>query len=231
MDGSGRRRARINSFSFFTVNIEGWSACGLAFFYGKLYKKHLPVMLTNYLRGAWRSIKKNRLFSAINIFGLALGLAVCLLISLFVIDELGYDRYNENSGRIFRIVSDIQINGNAINSVFTPGPMGPALVKDHPGIETAVRVRPIQGGVLVRKGTDTWTETNAVLADPSLFDVFTLPLLEGDPHTALATPNSLVLSASLAMKYFNSTRVLGRVLGIQAIKAAVANPLDSLRTG
>ncbi|MBN9386116.1 MAG: ABC transporter permease [Chitinophagaceae bacterium] len=161
---------------------------------------------------AGRSLKKDGVFSIINIVGLALGLAVCLLISLFVIDELSYDRYNDKADRIFRVVSDIHINGNGNNSVFTPSPMGPALVKDYPAIQAAVRIRPIQGGVLVRKGADTWMESNAVLADPSLFDVFTLPLLAGDRHTALAAPNSLVISASLAEKYFNSIQVIGKTL-------------------
>ena len=165
-------------------------------------------MLKHYLR----SLRKDFLFSAINILGLALGLAVCLLITLFVTDELRYDSYHKNADRIFRVVSDIHINGNGINSVVTPGPMGPTLVKDYPQIEAAVHIRRIQGGVLVRKGTESWMESNAVLADPSLFQIFTLPLVAGNPQTALATPNSLVISASLAKKYFNSTDALGRIL-------------------
>jgi len=165
-------------------------------------------MLKNYLRG----LRKAPLFSGINILGLALGLAVCLLITLFVTDELRYDSYNKHADRIFRVVSDIRINGNGINSIVSPGPMGPALVKDYPQIEAAVRIRRIQGGVQVKKGTESWMESNAVLADPSLFQVFTLPLLAGNPQTALATPNSLVISASLSKKYFNSTNTLGRIL-------------------
>jgi len=167
-------------------------------------------MLKNYLRG----LLKDLLFSAINILGLALGLAVCLLITLFVTDELRYDSYHKNADRIFRVVSDIHINGNSINSIATPRPMGPVLVKDYPQIRAAVRIRRIQAGVLVRKGTTTWVESNAVLADPSLFQVFTLPLVAGNPKTALASPNSLVISASLSKKYFNSTDALGRILQI-----------------
>jgi len=165
-------------------------------------------MLKNY----FRSLRKDLLFSAVNIFGLALGLAVCLLITLFVTDELRYDSYHQHAARIFRVVSDIHLNGNGINSIITPGPMGPTLVKDYPQIEAAVRIRRIQGGVLVKNGTNTWLESNAVLADPSLFQVFTLPLVAGNPQTALATPNSLVISASLSKKYFNSTHTLGRIL-------------------
>jgi putative ABC transport system permease protein len=171
-------------------------------------QKTQEKMLKNYLR----SLRKEPVFSAINIFGLALGLAVCLLIALFVSTELQYDGYHKNADRIFRVVSDIHINGNGINSVATPGPMGPALVKDYPQIEAAVHIRRIIGGVLVRKGADSWLESNAVLADPSLFQVFTLPLVEGNPQTALSTPNSLLISASLSKKYFNSIHSLGRVL-------------------
>jgi len=167
-------------------------------------------MLKNYIR----SLRANLLFSAINIVGLALGLAVCLLITLFVTDELHYDSYNKNADCIFRVVSDIHINGNGINSAVTPAPMGPTLVKDYPQIREAVRIRRIQGGVLVKNGATTWMESNAVLADPNLFQVFTLPLVAGNPHTALATPHSLVISASLSRKYFNSTNTLGRILHI-----------------
>lgn len=175
-------------------------------------------MLKNYLR----SLRKDFLFSAINIIGLALGLAVCLQITLFVTDELRYDSYHKNAGRIFRIVSDIHINGNNINSAVSPAPMGPALVKDYPQIEAAVHIRRIQGGVLVKNGANTWMESNAVLADPSLFQVFTLPLVAGNPHTALSTPNSIVISASLSKKYFNSTNTLGRILKIDDDTASYA---------
>lgn len=160
---------------------------------------------------AFRNIRKGKLFSFINIFGLAMGLSACLLIALFVVDEFSYDCYNDKADRIFRIVSDIHLNGNSINSNATPSPMGPALVTDYPGIEKAVRIRR-QENMLVIKGDEKKLESNVVLADPTLFDVFTLPLVAGNPRSALVEPNSIVISERIAKKYFNTSQVIGKTL-------------------
>jgi putative ABC transport system permease protein len=168
-------------------------------------------MLTNYLKLAWRNLKKDKGFSTINIFGLAVGLATCLLITLFVIDEYSYDRYNEKADRIYRIASDIHVNGNGLPAAYTPPPMAAALVRDFPAIENAVRVLNA-GDMLVKKGEETILEPGSALADSSFFDIFTVPLIAGDPHTALKEAHSMVLSESMAKKYFNSTDVLGKTL-------------------
>ena len=83
-------------------------------------------MIKNYFKIAWRNLSRNKAFSFINIFGLAIGLATCLLITLFVTDELSYDRYNKNAGRIFRINDYLQMNGNVFHEAVTPAPLGPA---------------------------------------------------------------------------------------------------------
>jgi len=169
------------------------------------------IMFWNYFRVAVRHLQKDKGFAAINIFGLAAGLAVCLLIVLFVTDEFGYDKYNKKADRIFRIVSDIRLNGNSNNSNYVPGPMGAALVKDYPSVEKAVRIRGI-GDLLIKAGNEKVMESDAVFADSTLFEVFTLPLLTGDPHTALVEPYSMVISETMAKKYFHSADVLGRTL-------------------
>jgi putative ABC transport system permease protein len=169
------------------------------------------TMIRNYFRIAFRHLRKDKGFAAINIFGLAAGLAVCLLIVLFVTDEFSYDKYNKKADRIFRIVSDIRLNGNSNNSNYVPAPMGAALVKDYPSIEKAVRIRSI-GDLLVTAGNDKIMESGAVFADSTLFDVFTLPLLIGDPHTALVEPYSMVISETMAKKYFHRVDILGRTL-------------------
>ncbi|HEY4064778.1 MAG TPA: ABC transporter permease [Puia sp.] len=168
-------------------------------------------MFRNYFRIAFRHLRKDRGFAFINIFGLAAGLAVCLLIVLFVTDEFGYDTYNKKADRIFRIVSDIRLNGNSNNSNYTPSPMGATLVKDYPSVEKSVRIRRI-GDLLIKMGNEKVPEPDAVFADSTLFDVFTLPLLGGDPHTALVAPYSMVISETMAKKYFHSTDILGRTL-------------------
>lgn len=168
-------------------------------------------MFSNYFKIAFRNLIKDKGFSAINIFGLALGLATCLLITLFVVDELSYDRYNTKADRIYRIDSDFHINGNTFNSTSTPFPMGIALVKDYPAIEKTVRFTQ-SGDMLVKKGTETLMEHHAVYADSTLFDVFSLSMISGNPRTALVQPNSMVISETMALKYFNSTDVIGKSL-------------------
>ena len=158
-------------------------------------------MLRNYLLVAWRGLRKNRLFSAINIFGLAIGLAVCLLIALFVTNELSYDQYNVNADRIYRIDPDLKIGAMTYRDRVAPLPMAPVLIKDYPGVEAVVRIS-YSPEILVRKGDQTLQERNAAWADPSLFRVFTLSMLAGDPKTALVEPNSIVISEKMAKKIF-----------------------------
>ncbi len=168
-------------------------------------------MLQNYFKTAFRNLWRNKGFSAINIFGLALGLAVCLLITLFVIDELSFDKFNLKADRVYRVNSDFKVNGSVFNDRESPALMASTLVKEYPQIENAARIKDNRK-VLVKKGNETLTEPNAFYADDALFDVFTLPMIAGDPKTALSQPHSLVISASIARKYFNTTDVVGKTL-------------------
>jgi putative ABC transport system permease protein len=170
-------------------------------------------MYKNYLKVALRNLWKNKSFSAINIIGLAAGLAVCLLILLYVADEWSYDRYNKNAGRIYRLDADILFNGTVFNAATSPNPMPVALAKDYPQIEQFVRLS-FQYDILVRKGNQKIQEQHSVLADSSFFKVFTAPMIAGDPLTALDEPNSLVIDETTARKYFNSTVVVGKTLRI-----------------
>lgn len=167
------------------------------------YPEKFSIMLKNYFLVAWRGLRKNRVFSVINIAGLAVGLAVCMLITLYVTHELSYDRYNVKADRIYRLDADLQVGEMGYYSWDSPLPMGPTLVKDFPDVETMVRIN-FTGTMLVKKGDQTLTEERAGWADASLFDVFTLPMLAGDPKTALAEPNTMVISETMAKKYFGS---------------------------
>jgi putative ABC transport system permease protein len=168
-------------------------------------------MFKNYFRIALRNLWRNKGFSAITIFGLAIGMATCLLITLFVADELSYDRFNQKADRIFRVDADFYVNGNAFRERYSPSQLGPVLLQDYPQVENYVRFFK-QGNILVKKGTTTLVEHNASFADSSLFDVFSLSMITGDPKTALTQPHSIVLSERMALKYFNSTDVLGKTL-------------------
>ncbi len=172
------------------------------------------TMLKNYLKIAWRSLLRSKAFSAINIFGLALGLAIFSLIGLFVLDELAYDRYNEYADRVYRINTSVKINESEFNDRVTPAPLAAALVKTYPQVEQVVRITD-GGNILVEKGGETFVEPNAFSADSTLFNVFTLPMLAGDPKTALSGPNSMVISASIAKKYFNTLDVIGKTLKVE----------------
>jgi len=166
-------------------------------------------MFKNYFKVAFRNLWKNKGFTSINIIGLSVGLATCLLILLYVMDELSFDKYNEKAGRIFRVDSDITFGGNHFVAAVTPEPMGATIKRDYPEVETEVRFRNY-GGMLVRKGSQNLQEEKVIYADSTLFDVFTLPMLYGDPKTALVNPNSVVINETTAKKYFNTADVAGK---------------------
>ena len=170
-------------------------------------------MLRNYLKIAWRNLRRQRGFAFINIFGLALGLACCLLIALYVADELSYDRFNTKADRIYRLNSDIKFRDDVLNMAVTPDPLGPTLKQNYPQVEQFVRLHQ-QGTWPVRRAgtTSIVREDNITFADSTLFDVFTLPLVSGDPTRALAQPNSVVISEAAAKRYFGSQNPMGQTL-------------------
>jgi putative ABC transport system permease protein len=168
-------------------------------------------MLRNYIKTALRNLWKSKGFSAINIVGLAIGLSTCLLILIFVMDELGYDRYNEKAERIYRVDGDIKFGGNHFILAVAPAPAGPALLRDYPEVEKECRFR-MQGGRLVKKGNQNIQEDAVIYADSTIFDVFTLPMLYGNPHTALLESHTVVITEKIAKKYFDAVDVVGRTL-------------------
>ncbi len=170
-------------------------------------------MLRNYLKTAFRNLWKSKGFSAINIVGLAIGLATCLLISIYVVDELSYDRFNSKADRIFRVDGEVKFGDNHSLMASGPAPMGPTLLREFPEVEKEVRFRNY-GGVMVTKGNQHIREESVIFADSSLFDVFTLPMLAGDPHTALVEPHTVVLTEAAARKYFGDVDVVGKTLTI-----------------
>jgi len=175
------------------------------------YYSQNRTMLKNYIKTALRNLWKNKVFSAINIIGLAAGLAVCLSIVLYVGDELSYDKYNVNAARIYRLDADIFFNNTPFTSTSCPRPLPVTLVKEYPQIEQMVRINNA-GDILVKKGNDNIQDHNAAYADSTFFKVFTAPMIGGDPMTALNEPHSIVIDETTARKYFNSTNVVGKTL-------------------
>ena len=168
-------------------------------------------MFKNYFKVAMRNLWKNKGYSAINIFGLAIGLATCLLILIYVIDELSYDRYNKKADRIYRVDGDINFGGTHWILAVAPDPMGPTLKKDFPQVEQYVRFRNY-GGLLVKKENQNVQEDKVIYVDSTLFDVFTLPVISGDARTALNDPSSVVITERMAKKYFNTADAVGKTL-------------------
>jgi putative ABC transport system permease protein len=170
-------------------------------------------MLKNYLKVALRNLWKNKAFSAINIIGLASGLAVCLLIVLYVVDELSYDRYNKNADRIYRLDADIFFNDTQAIFAVAPDPLAITLKREYPVVKEMVRVN-YQKDVLIKKDNQNVQDHNVGYADSTFFKVFTIPMIAGDPLTALREPNSIVIDKTTAKKYFNSTDVVGKILRV-----------------
>jgi len=171
-------------------------------------------MIRNYIKTAFRSLMKNKGFTFINVFGLALGLAVCMLIVFYVADELSYDHYNTKIDRIYRVGNDVKFNGNVVSTAVAPAPLAATLLNTFPEVEQAVRFMQV-GSFHVKKGNQEIQEDNITYADPSVFAVFTLPMIQGSPATALTESKSIVITESTAKKYFNSINVVGKIMVFQ----------------
>ncbi|MBD2699227.1 ABC transporter permease [Spirosoma sp. BT702] len=175
-------------------------------------------MLTNYIKIAWRNLLRNKAFSAINIVGLALGLATCLLISLFLLDELSYDRYNEKANRMVRVVFHAVMNGGEINEAIVMPPVAQTMKADYPEVEAATRIR-TAGSPSITVGDKTFRDDQLAQVDSNFFQVFTLPFIQGDAKTALIQPNAAVITQAMARKYFGNENPIGKFITIKSWNA------------
>ena len=169
-------------------------------------------MLIIQLRIAGRNLLRQKGYSTINIVGLALGLASCMYIFLYIKNELNYDRFHSDAERIYRVVKTVESAENLTQSATTSAPLGPVLRDTFPEIEQVVRIRPPGVSWMLRYGEKSFYEKGFYLADSDIFEVFTFPLVEGDPKTALKNVNSVVVSESVASKYFGDTSPMGMVI-------------------
>lgn len=160
-------------------------------------------MLRNYLLIAWRNLKRHKVFSGINILGLAIGMAACLLIFLYVQDEMRYDRYHPQADLIYRVSSRFRTGGPDTRTAGSGIDVGPTLQQTYPEIKEAVRLRSLPT-LRIGKGSRIFNETDTYSADANVFRLFSYPMLQGDPATALTKPKSLVLTEKLAKKYFGA---------------------------
>ena len=168
-------------------------------------------MLSNYLKIAWRNIVGSPLFSAINVVGLAIGLACCIIITLFVSHETSYDKHWSDADRTYRVTRDFFSNNLRLAAVAPP--IAPLLMEDFEEIEDATRLF-TTGQVTLSLEEQRFQEERMVIADSNVFDFFELQFVDGDPETALDRPTDLVLTERAAERYFGDENAVGRSLNL-----------------
>lgn len=182
-------------------------------------------MLRNYLKAALRNMRLHKGLSFITIFGFAAGLACCILITLFAIDQLGFDRHHAKAERIYRVGITAVLNNNSMISPVSCAPLAEAMKREIPEVEAVTRFSGGgRGAPLVRYKDKVFSEERFFWADPTFFDVFTVRFIKGDPRTALSQTNALVLTRSMAKKYFGDEDPIGKTLNTD-------NRRDHLITG
>ncbi|MCJ7579281.1 MAG: ABC transporter permease [Candidatus Aminicenantes bacterium] len=171
-------------------------------------------MLKNYFKTGIRTLLRNKGFSTLNIMGLAVGLAVCILIFLWVQDELGYDCFHTNADRIYRVIEHEELSSGELLSYTQQGPELASILKtDYPEILESVRFRNMRDR-LVKFGDNQFYERDFAFADPAILTMFTFPLKMGNPASALNEPSSIVISENMAKKYFENQDPLGKILRV-----------------
>jgi putative ABC transport system permease protein len=168
-------------------------------------------MPANYLKMTARRLMRQKTISLINIFGLSVGLAACLLIFLYVRHELSYDAYHPNAGRVARLTTIIHNSGSDVDIALAPLPAGPNLLRNFPEVEVVARVDN-QSELVIKAGMEIISPKNFCYSEPAIFSVFGFRFLEGTPAGALSAPNSVVLSRSAEKKYFGAQPALGKTL-------------------
>jgi putative ABC transport system permease protein len=185
-------------------------------FYVKYLFSWRNIMLKNYIKIALRNIKRHKGQSFINIVGLAVGMAVFILIALYVYHETSFDKYHEHADRIYRVIQ--QRKGNVISGestyATTPPALAPALMDEFPEVSIATRIGPLSK-VLVNYGEKAFVEDKIYCVEPETFRIFTIPFVKGDSQTALQNPYSIVLSERSAKKYFGNDNPIGRILTLR----------------
>ncbi|TWJ04886.1 putative ABC transport system permease protein [Mucilaginibacter frigoritolerans] len=172
-------------------------------------------MIFNYVKIAWRNLTKQRLYSFINISGLAVGLAVCIMIMMYVTHEMSYDKFHKNSKRIFIPHASLKLGGSTINMEYLSFVSGPMIKESQPVVESYVRTMGYFKPVIVSKpsaGNEKISEDKLLFADPNFFDFFSFKLISGSVSDVLKKPFQIVLSHDMALKYFGSQSPVGKTI-------------------
>ena len=177
-------------------------------------------MLKNYFKIAWRNLKKDKSLFFLNSSGLAIGIASCLMISLYVWDELSYEQSFDNVDRLARVVLRGNVNGEELKEAMVAAPVAKSFKADFPQVKNATRLSMVYNPQVQYKNT-SYEELKAAFVDPNFFELFHLNFLKGNPKTALENRNSIVLTASEAKKYFGTENPIGKRVYFQDIEEAL----------
>jgi putative ABC transport system permease protein len=180
-------------------------------------------MLTNYLKIAWRNIKNNKLFSFLNIFGLATGFTCCMLIALYIVHETSYDHHHKNADRLYEVATSFVKDGKDDPMPNTPAPMAAAMKQEFPEIEETTRLLQLfaEDKTLLQykpdnKEAKSFYETKGFAADSTFFRLFSYQFIEGNPHTSLDAPNTVVINEEIAKKLFGNEPALNKIIKISS---------------
>ena len=170
-------------------------------------------MFRNYFKIASRNILKHKGYSFINLSGLAIGIVVCILILLWVQDELSFDRFHKNADEIYRVVEDqIGSDGNIFKIAYTPWPLGAALVKDYPEVINATRIFSSSQNTFFSYGDKQFYEQDILYADSSFFNIFSVELIDGNKSTCLTAPYSILIEEETVRRYFRDKDPVGELI-------------------
>jgi putative ABC transport system permease protein len=180
-------------------------------------------MLKNYLKIAWRNIQNNKLFSFINIFGLSIGFTCCLLIALYIVHETSYDHHHKNADRLYEVATTFVKDGRDDPMPNTPAPMAAAMKQEFPEIEETTRILQLfaEDKTLLQYKpqngeTKSFYETRGFAADSTFFRLFSYHFIEGNPHTCLDAPNTVVINEEIAKKLFGNEPALNKIISISS---------------
>ncbi|GAB3264096.1 ABC transporter permease [Larkinella harenae] len=191
-------------------------------------------MLLNYLKIAFRNLRTHTVYSFINLLGLAIGVASCLLIVLFVRDELAFDRFLPDADRLYQVNTSGNFGGSDFTTSGTPPPVGKTILREYPEVEAYTRMFKAMDAVVQREQNGrvdrSFTEQRIMAADSNFFQVIRFATLAGDPLTCLREPNSLVVTEKMARKYFGKPDVVGQVLKINNDPYKITGVLADLPT-
>jgi putative ABC transport system permease protein len=183
------------------------------------------IMFKNYLKVAVRNLKKYKVYSFINIFGLATGLACSIFVFLYIFNEISYDKFHEKFDQIYRVYVKARIDNRTIETLGTSAPLAQTLKDEYPELLQALRVSAYRDSpsrkAVIHLDDKTFEENNVYTVDPNFFEVFSFSLISGDPHSVLSQPHTAVLTEATARKYFRSDNPIGKTLTIDGKECQV----------